>query len=210
MRKLWSIPITVVAVAILMLHYVVYTPNIPPLPEPCDSNRIGERDFSIYRALLEKNYSQPRTTDGATIFIPETTTVSDIYLTHDDFSVERFPEEILESGKNVVLSRDAVVNFLRLATEIDLIDREQFTDLPLVLTDRVEVEDVFQNKGGWAALGASTIVRFSRIGFSCDGIQALMYRSLSCGGLCGSGDLVVLEKKRNQWKVVLARLLWIS
>ena len=201
---------TVVAVAILVLQYVSYQPNIPPPPEPCDSNKIGERDYSIYRAVLEGNDYRLRALDGAVIFIHETEQVPDYYLSHEDFSVERLPTEIQEEGKNVTLSRDAVTNFLRLSTSNAPLDREQFTDLPIVLTDQSEVDDVFANKGGWDALGASTIVRFSRIGFRCDGNQALMYRSQSCGVLCGHGDLVILEKSGNRWQIVLTRMLWIS
>jgi len=140
-RKFWIIPVTIIAVAVVVLHYVSYTPNILLSPESCDSNKIGERDYSIYRRLLEANYSQQRTTDGATIFIPESTEI-------DDLSVEGLSAQILESGKNVVLSLDAVANFLRLSTEINLLDRKKFTDLPLVLADRAEVNDVFENKGG--------------------------------------------------------------
>jgi hypothetical protein len=200
----------VVGFGVIALQYLVYPPEFPPPPEPCDSSAIGSRDYSIYRALLKKNTSQPRLMDGATIFIPETAEVSDIYLSHEDFSVEALPKEILEKGKDVVLSKDAVANFLRVSPEITALDREQFAGLPLVLSSRAEVDDVFENKGGWEALGASTIVRFSRIGYSCDGNQALLYRSQSCGGLCGSGDLVILEKKGDKWQVVLTRMLWIS
>jgi hypothetical protein len=200
----------VVGFGVIALQYLVYPPEFPPPPEPCDSSAIGSRDYSIYRALLKKNTSQPRLMDGATIFIPETAEVSDIYLSHEDFSVEALPKEILEKGKDVVLSKDAVANFLRVSPEITALDREQFAGLPLVLSSRAEVDDVFENKDGWEALGASTIVRFSRIGYSCDGNQALLYRSQSCGGLCGSGDLVILEKKGDKWQVVLTRMLWIS
>jgi len=148
--------------------------------------------------------------DGATILIPETTKVSDFYLSREDFSVERLPTERLGSGHNVMLSKDAVANFHRLSPESFPLDRGQFAELPIVISDREEVDDIFENKGGWGALGASTIVHFSRIGFSCGGNQALVYRSRSCGRRCGTGDLVVLEKNGSKWQVVLTRLLWIS
>lgn len=112
-------------------------------------------------------------TDGATILVSETTRVSESYLSNDDLSVGKLPAEIIKGEKNVVLSPDAVANFLCSSKQIVRLDREQFSGLPLVFSDQAEVDDVFANEGGWEALGASTIVRFSRIGFSCDGNQAL-------------------------------------
>ena len=210
MRSLWVISAIIVAAGIFALQYFAYAPEFPPPPEPCDSSAIGPRDYSIYRNLLEEDYSVPRIADGATIFIPEATQVSERHVPRDDASIRRLRAEILESRERVTLSPDALSNFLRMSSDQTPFSKEQFDDLPIVLSSEREIDDVFENKGGWSALGVSTILRFSRIGFSCDRSQALLYRSLSCGRLCGGGDLVILEKDNNGWRAVLNISLWVS
>lgn len=210
MRKLWIASAVIVAIAVLILQYIAYSPKIPAPPEPCDTNALRHADYSVYRTLLEDNYSQPRIADGATIFVPETIQVSERYLSETDYRFEYISMNHERFREDVNLSRDAVDNFLRLSGDQMLLSRESFEDLPIVLTNEVEIDDVFQNKGGWSALGASMIVRFSRIGFSCDLNQALLYRSQSCGPLCGHGDLVVLELDDGEWRIVSILPLWIS
>lgn len=46
-------------------------------------------------------------------------------------------------------------------------------------------------------------------GYSTNG-RALVYVSYSCGNLCGSGWLVVLQRTRNGWRVESGTSLWIS
>lgn len=42
----------------------------------------------------------------------------------------------------------------------------------------------------------------SQIGFNGDRSEALLYVSYVCGGLCGSGHLVYLERRGQTWQVV--------
>ena len=45
-------------------------------------------------------------------------------------------------------------------------------------------------------------VRLSRIGFSPDSTQALLYATVVCGGLCGRGEYFLLERTpHNTWKI---------
>jgi len=209
-QKLWIIAAVLFAIAILVTQYVTYAPDIPPPPERCDSDRMGDRDYSIYRGLLEESSSLPRPMNGMVIFIPEAKQVSGSYFSDKNHVIERLSAEIREQGKNVTLSKDAVTNFLRMSTENFPLERERFTDLRIVLTTESELDDAFANKGGWNALAGSAIVGFSRIGFSCDGNQALMRRSYGCGSLCGESSLILLEKRANRWEAVISVLLSIA
>jgi len=40
--------------------------------------------------------------------------------------------------------------------------------------------------------------------------QALVYRSYTCGPLCGAGELVFLVKEDGTWKILKTIDLWIS
>ena len=54
------------------------------------------------------------------------------------------------------------------------------------------------------------MVRFSRIGWSRDGRQALLEIGGNCGPLCGSGWFVVLERDADRWRVRGMLLTWVS
>ena len=58
--------------------------------------------------------------------------------------------------------------------------------------------------------GASGIVTWSRVGFNSDGTQALFYESYRCGGLCGSGRYMVMEKKNGSWMIGIDIVVWVS
>lgn len=51
---------------------------------------------------------------------------------------------------------------------------------------------------------------FSPVGFSADGQFAVMYAGQNCGGLCGWGAFVLLEKEGGVWVVVGDKWLWVS
>ncbi|MEG0918156.1 MAG: hypothetical protein RSF68_14190, partial [Myroides sp.] len=53
------------------------------------------------------------------------------------------------------------------------------------------------------------VAEFSEVSFS--GNYAAVYYGYHCGGLCGSGQLLVLEKKESANWVVISRInLWMS
>jgi hypothetical protein len=84
------------------------------------------------------------------------------------------------------------------------------------LVDSAQLDSFFKRGGGdWAAFykrfpGSSGIMTFSRVGFSEDGTQALFYVSNQCGGLCGAGMYVVMEKRNGSWSIEKEIEMWIS
>ena len=50
----------------------------------------------------------------------------------------------------------------------------------------------------------------SAIGFDISHLQALVYVGNSCGMLCGSGYVVLLEKKKDKWIAVKTAKIWIA
>lgn len=58
--------------------------------------------------------------------------------------------------------------------------------------------------------GSQGILALSRVGFSTDGTHALLYASNHCGGLCGGGSYVVMEKRGSHWVIGKEIEMWIS
>ena len=68
---------------------------------------------------------------------------------------------------------------------------------------------------GWAKFykehpNASGFWDFSAVGYSGDGLEALVYVGHHCGGRCGTGKLVLLRKENGTWIVKNRLMLWIS
>jgi hypothetical protein len=52
--------------------------------------------------------------------------------------------------------------------------------------------------------------QFSRIVFNKKYTRALFYFEFQCGGLCGSGHLLLAEKKSGKWQIVRDEVLWVA
>jgi len=51
---------------------------------------------------------------------------------------------------------------------------------------------------------------FSKVGFNDRHDQAFLYMGRSCGGLCGVGEYVLLNKVNGEWVVSKEQELWVS
>ena len=68
---------------------------------------------------------------------------------------------------------------------------------------------------GWAEFykkhpKAKGIISFSRIGFNQTQTQALVSISFGCGGQCGNGKFIVLQKEKGKWNTKRDIGLWVS
>jgi hypothetical protein len=57
---------------------------------------------------------------------------------------------------------------------------------------------------------SSGLVYFSKVGFNDRHDQAFVYMGRSCGGLCGAGEYVLLNKVNGEWVVRNEQDLWVS
>jgi len=58
--------------------------------------------------------------------------------------------------------------------------------------------------------GSNGIIGLSRVGFDTPGEQAMVFVEYGCGGACGEGFVVVLERGPRGWSVVEQRRWWVS
>ncbi|WP_058106101.1 hypothetical protein [Maribacter dokdonensis] len=65
---------------------------------------------------------------------------------------------------------------------------------------------------GWKRIqkkyGTDKIVEFSQVNYN--GQFAATYYGIHCGGLCGSGNIVVFEKINGKWKILTEINLWMA
>ncbi|MBR7719185.1 hypothetical protein KCG47_01945 [Microvirga sp. SRT04] len=55
-----------------------------------------------------------------------------------------------------------------------------------------------------------TTVRFSKIVFNATKTKALLRYDMSCGGNCGFGEILLVEKTNGNWHIKQSEELWIS
>ncbi|HJQ11982.1 MAG TPA: hypothetical protein VJ840_13215 [Gemmatimonadaceae bacterium] len=58
--------------------------------------------------------------------------------------------------------------------------------------------------------GTQGLTSLSAIGYSGDGNRAVLMVDTGCGGLCGMGFIVVVNRERGQWHVVNFKGTWVS
>ena len=69
--------------------------------------------------------------------------------------------------------------------------------------------------GSWMAYykqfpNSQGVLTFSQVGFSKDRTQAMFYYSNVCGGLCGGGSYVVMNKHNGSWIIEKEIDMWVS
>jgi len=88
--------------------------------------------------------------------------------------------------------------------------------VPYQIVSSSEMHSIFGTPGDtWGRYdekypNSTGLLRLSRVGFNSDGNQAAFYISNHCGGLCGGGYFVLMEKVNFDWKVVQEVQVWVS
>lgn len=94
--------------------------------------------------------------------------------------------------------------------------RRPSATLPLrnrTLITRTQLAEIF--RGGWPAFHsrypfASGFLSLSPVVWSATGTTALVYFEWSCGELCGAGALLLVERTREEWRIIRDWTFWQS
>ncbi|APV51997.1 hypothetical protein BWI17_21400 [Betaproteobacteria bacterium GR16-43] len=84
---------------------------------------------------------------------------------------------------------------------------------PLVFASQEELAALFRSDSdGWSRFrtkySTDILLRVSPVAY--DGKQALLYAGTSCGPLCGSGMIFLLEERGGEWIVIDSAQMWVS
>jgi hypothetical protein len=115
------------------------------------------------------------------------------------------------------LDSDLLTAYLDQNKERAPLPRSISMDLSESWLSDADQEAIFRNKNqdGWQSFytkypGAGGIMAFSRVGFNKRADRALLYSTISCGWLCGTGYYHLLEKESGKWLVLKSFMAWIS
>jgi hypothetical protein len=119
-------------------------------------------------------------------------------------------------GKEPALQKTTTDAFGKANAEQVLLGQPLHCTVECVVVDSAQLEAIFRKGGGnWPAFykqfpGSTGLLTFSRVGFSADGTQALFYVSGNCGGFCGAGYYVVIERHNEHWMIKKEINVWVS
>lgn len=98
------------------------------------------------------------------------------------------------------------------------LSREAHPALLIYTVSEERLVQLFENRPmpeAWNAFraafpGAKGLARISRVGIDSKSGQALLFMSMTPGGLGGSGHLFLLQRERSRWSIVEDVRTWVS
>ena len=180
-------------------------------------------EYGVFSAYFAETFTGQKgeelTKDGIIkIVVSNTTSSGDDDLLRDENGRPVPWEKTAESlRKEAPALQQATINaFQKANTQQALLRRSLQPSIDYELVDPARLQSFFIRNGGmWPAYykeypGSQGILTLSRIGFSGDGTQALFYMSNRCGGLCGGGSYVLMEKRSGRWLIGKEIEMWVS
>jgi len=194
------------------------------LPEPRSAQKINfsedisEESEAVYQSVLDQNFAQ----DGAKLLVIEDETTGCPMYEDPEIRIKFGPEtksfaEIV-SEKMQSAETSTIENYLERNKISEKIAIPTDVGSKHLLVGKKELASVFR-KGefdmGWTRFykkypDSTGLIFFSKVGFSSDHNQAMLYAGRQCGGLCGSGSYLLLNKRNGKWVVEKDMGLWVS
>jgi len=174
---------------------------------PCE---ISAQDYAVYSAILSnngmsENTEKERHNKPGLIVLDTTANRKDNAFVEWRFRPNSGQTPLTETAKNFEVRVSNTCHLQPLfAADI----------APRLVPEKV-IRDLFKQGDGWKkfyelypkSLGYTD---FSTVGYSDNGLEALVYVSHHCGSLCGAGHLFPLASEGGIWVVRNHTTLWIS
>lgn len=197
------------------------SPSPPPAPPPQTAQPTADADeYAVYAAILTQMRSdQP---DLPPLYVVQRQTEPS-RAKNARQRIQREPTRT-KTGKRIIrlggwetLDEAALDDFeARNQQSVTIENRFHLEPSRVELIDLAEIHDLFgENGSGWKGFygkypDAGGIVTFSRVGFSRDRTQAVVYVGVQSNWLAGYGQLVMLVRDGDKWRKDASQGLWIS
>jgi hypothetical protein len=172
----------------------------------------AEEEFAVYAATIDSLYS-----DGVAAFAGNAK-VALIVIKDHTVADQHFPGLFDNSQyirQELPSLSDATLSDYKQKNKEQSSLKDSFKlKIKHVLIDEEEIKRAIKD-AGWKSFyekypESGGLVSFSRVGFNAATNQALVYFEHWCGGLCGSGNYILLRKEGEGWKVVSVSRAWNS
>ena len=209
------------AIVLLMLVVGLSSCNRAHRPIAPAAN-LGADEYNVFSGYVADTFGrrdkeQDSKQPGKLIFLSMTQSGDDDLLPDENghpVPLEKTAESLRK--KAPALQRATIDSFRTANSQQAFLHRSIRSPIDYELVTSAQLEPIFcKHCGDWPEYykrfpGASGIVTWSRVGFNSDGTQALFYESYRCGGLCGTGRYVLMEKKNGSWMIRTDIVVWVS
>jgi hypothetical protein len=159
--------------------------------------------------LLERKDARPK----PIVALNRTRSISSDYFVDENLA-NRLRKNLPEASGEVIAAFEKLQNE---SAEVKIPDRLIRHEFKIVVISRTQLDKIFSNQPikEWPSFykafpGSSGFFSVSRVGFDAAGNQALFYVEHVCGGLCGTGTMVLMKFDWGSWRVAKTVQLWIS
>jgi len=164
------------------------------------SLQIAAEEYAVYMAILGKD---------SKLFVVRDKSGVDNFGEDNDFFKEAFEKAFKE------LKPETIEDFKAKNKEISHLEKKFPTKETYYLISDEELSKFFYRGLDWEGFNkkypnSGGFYTFSRVGFSKDGTQAILFVAHSCGSLCGEGYYYFLRNDNGEWKVIAPLMTWIS
>lgn len=193
----------------------VFTPipqDHPSTPTDRDSD-----SNEVYATVVNWRISHPgEGAESKRLVFLDTTIRYSCFTEKPDECATKAREDLTRAfGKD--LDTGVLSDYLESNKDVGPLSKSIPTDLPQSWLSDAEEGALFKSKkhDGWKSFyaqypGAGGIMAFSRVGFNEKRDRALLYSTIGCGWLCGTGHYHLLKKESGKWILFKNYMAWIS
>lgn len=183
------------------------------------TREMSAAEYEVLTAWIDAKLSGKEHVGKVTkLAIFETTNSGDDHLFGDENGHPIPWEKTAESlrKKDPALQQSALDAFRKVNAQEAFLRRSLHPSIDFELVTSAQLEPIFcKHCGFWPAYykqfpGSQGLLTLSGVGFSSDGTQAFFYFGNQCGGLCGTGDYVIMEKRDGRWVIQKEITMWVS
>jgi hypothetical protein len=181
------------------------------------SDDISNQEYIIYSVILDSLYRYPST---KTIVICDSTNFDYFFRGSDIYTngIDSLYLKIIINGFGLSDSNYIYHDYLaKNKNKYKLFDDMFSLDINLSFISKRQFEDIFEGDlaGGWQEFydkfpNSTGFVELTRIGFNERKDKVIVYVENYCGGLCGDGNYLLLEKINSKWKITKRKEIWVS
>lgn len=176
---------------------------------------IIREQYAVYSTLIKDLYIDERT--KLLVFDEETTGCLPPIDNEEMIGLKQQMEDYAINELSALLPQ-TISDFQNKSRQCNLLDSQFSSPIKFVIASKSDISNIFRENDiidGWQRFyekfpNSSGLINYSNIGFNSEMTQAFVYTGRGCGGKCGAGYYVVLQKKRNIWVVVDKFNSWVS
>lgn len=194
----------------LLLITIVALASVVPARGRVDASA---EEYAVYSAVITEMFAGGRVTfdtqNKIKLLVIKDMTVTDVLTDYEEQNEVYF-------GRMFPTLAEGVVKDYKARNKEPARLKDSFElNIKHVMVKKEKIEKMFAGRGWWQEFyktypDSGGLIVLSRVGFSPATNQALVYIQHGCGGLCGTGNYVLLEKSGARWQVVKRSMVWIS